>query len=257
MKRSLSAGSTRCKALGDAVRLLRFPGIASPVLGHSVAYRMVQISGSTKRCRCLMTLTFSCPGCGKQLKLGEELAGKNIKCLGCQAEGQVPAAPEAAALSYALADNRAAKVPSLAEQGLVRGKKKRSSVWPGTTKMLVLLGAVLVLPPCCATCGVGGWWYFFNFQGSELVGTWETESSAKDHYAQVRFSRFGHITIVAPGLPVGVTGNWRVLSKTGSTYTIDVYDEYGQINITITMLSDHRILLVVPRSMPVELRRMK
>jgi hypothetical protein len=58
-------------------------------------------------------IAFACPGCGKQLKVKDELAGKKVKCPGCGCVAQVPSKVEV--LSSGASTAPAANAPGAAQ----------------------------------------------------------------------------------------------------------------------------------------------
>ncbi len=58
-----------------------------------------------------MPITFECPACLKALKVRDELAGKNVKCPGCQKVAKVPAPGSEQSEQDALLSDEPAAVP--------------------------------------------------------------------------------------------------------------------------------------------------
>jgi hypothetical protein len=214
-----------------------------------------------------MPITVRCD-CGKEMSLKEELAGKKVRCPACQNVVAVPAATEEETFKMVEPESAPAPVKTKKRRGRdesleeigdeARRRRRMSDKSSGMVRLAAMLGGGLVLAVCCLGCGVGGWLYFFNFTGNELVGTWETDTqTTKDRYAQIRFTRFGNITVAAPNYPTSVTGNWRVVSRNDKTYTIEVSnsDGSGKLLLDITMLTNDRIRVVIGQA-AFELRRM-
>jgi hypothetical protein len=220
-----------------------------------------------------MTIAFSCPHCGKSLKVKDELAGKKIKCPGCQALATVPTAEEEDTAAYAVATQVDTKTPSVEEQGLAatlddagsprsRKGKKKAAPSRGALKLLALLSGGALLLSCCVAAALGGWLYFFHFTGHELVGTWENDRSASgtQAYVRARFDRTGHITLAEPKRMMAGLGTWRVLSKKDNVYTLEIANPDGKLKARaeITMLSDDRMRFVCAElGLNVELTRLE
>jgi hypothetical protein len=112
-----------------------------------------------------MTIAFSCPGCGKQFKVSENMAGRKAKCSACATVIQVPAASEQR-IAPAPGVRKSARQPAAAADvgdedagpaRVRRAPKKKSS------KMLLFallgLGGVLGMCFCCGG-GFFGLGYF-------------------------------------------------------------------------------------------------
>jgi hypothetical protein len=221
-------------------------------LGAALAQNKALLKGVT------MAIPIIC-ACGKNFHVNDELAGKRIKCPACNAVLLVPlVAPEV----FTLADPEPEPIrpgtrrsrQELAEEDddepreTHRERRKKRQGVRGFLDVLLFLGTGLLLATCCLGSGIGVWLYFFNFTGSELVGTWETDPPAsKDRYGMLRFNRFGDITVMPPGKPVSAKGNWRVLSKKDSTFVVEITnsDGSGKIEAEITMLTRDRIRVVL------------
>jgi len=211
-----------------------------------------------------MLIEFSCAACGKELAVAEALAGQQIQCPACQAEATVPAgaqeqgydlAPAASPRPFRPSRDRPVSQVAAHTTKPDRDPKPPPRLSRGMMTGLVVLACSLILGSCCLGCGGVGWLYFFNFTGSELVGQWETDRD-RQPYGQLKFSRFGHATFIVPSrIATSVTGNWRVASKEGETYTILVWDSKTTLTIQVTVLGPDRVLLSMGTAR-VELRRM-
>jgi hypothetical protein len=138
--------------------------------------------------------------CGKETKVKDELAGKKIKCPGCQSVLTVPEAGDEVATgppprtgARAAADEdvaagspRAGKRPAFAdeeddeesEREPKRGKKKKAAKNSKTMLFAAIGGGVVLLGCCCLGVGIGGYFLFFAGGGSPekvIVGKWKVD----------------------------------------------------------------------------------
>ena len=116
----------------------------------------------------LMSISFSCTGCGRTLKVADELAGRKAKCPQCQTVLYIPEGPAVAMTPAPMpAGRRAAAAPPQEEYddpaGLDRGeeleggprrrrKAKKSSLVP----VLLVGGAVVLVLLVSAPSPPGG-----------------------------------------------------------------------------------------------------
>jgi hypothetical protein len=216
-----------------------------------------------------MPIAFACANCGNKLAAQDEQAGQTIECPTCRAALTVPAA--SVEQTYKLAEPE----PPLAESERTRKSRPgpvtdyeaeerrpraRGLLSRGLTRWLACCGGSLLLAMCGVCSGGAFWLYFFNFTGSELVGTWETDPAQTNQaYYHVHISRFGHISLATPNHAESLQGKWRVLSKLDNTYTVEICNPDAKMSakMEIVVLSNDRIRLGVPtRFGPREFRRM-
>jgi hypothetical protein len=198
-----------------------------------------------------MPIAVSCT-CGKDFYVKEELAGKKIKCPGCQAVVQVPAGgaptvsvqepqplkaeviedgpvvakivPKAASVVEDDFDNEPRKVS--------KKKKRRSDKQSSKTLLFVLAGGgVLLLGLCCIGGGILG--YFLVLAGpgdpeKEIVGKWQYDGVWGTH---IHFGTAPSLEFKADGSFNQITNNtairydngkWKVISKKGTSITVEV-----------------------------------
>src|SRR6516165_1376014 len=105
-----------------------------------------------------MTIAFSCPGCGKQFKVSENMAGRKAKCSACATIIQVPAATEQR-VAAAPEGRRPARAPAPADEDIggdepapKRGRKTQPKKKGSKTLLFALLGlgGVLGMCLCCS-----------------------------------------------------------------------------------------------------------
>lgn len=116
-----------------------------------------------------MTIAFSCPGCGKQFKVSDNMAGRKAKCSACATVMLVPSAE-----AFAPAPTRPVPPPPPQEEYVTdeaaprRRKKKKKTP---TGMILALVGVLLATGFCCV--GVGtffGLGYFHVWDPFNLFG---------------------------------------------------------------------------------------
>lgn len=194
-----------------------------------------------------MPITLSC-GCGKRLAVKDELAGKKIKCPGCQAVVRVPAAPGADAggapplrpvRAAAAEDDDALPAATVARkparvsagQGPARGERETRRGKPGSKKMLfVVLGGVALL----VVCSVGAFFLFRGFSApadqlltvpAEVKDKWSASDSTMTHPQHPRSGSFPYKA-------------YRVNLKANTTYLIDLMRTSPQVHLADFVIED-------------------
>jgi hypothetical protein len=157
-----------------------------------------------------MPITLQCT-CGQQFKVPEDLAGRRVKCPGCQ---QVVAVPGGSS-------EEAPAEPEERERG--KGKKKEAAQ-AGNKKMWIIAGSIggaVLLLGCCCVGGIGGYFLFLAGPGDPemvIVGKWTLDVPfGSSTLADREFKSDGSYS---EGL--GATGTWRKVNKTGDTITVDI-----------------------------------
>jgi hypothetical protein len=113
-----------------------------------------------------MTIAFSCPGCGKQFKVSENMAGRKAKCSACATVIQVPAASEQR-IAPAPGVRKSARTPAAPAADVgdeeVRPSRVRKTPKKKSSKMMLFallgLGGVLSMCFCCVGGFVGLGYY--------------------------------------------------------------------------------------------------
>ena len=206
-----------------------------------------------------MPIVVSCP-CGKQLNLADDLAGAKIKCPACQAVLGVPAPVQDNPFSLAQPILPKDQLRSQEEMWdetdeHLRRRRDKHETPRSTTRLYVYLAGLFLILLFGLGCGIGGWYYFYAFTGNELVGSWEAEGGGA---GRVRFGRAGDAAVTPMG---GVTqhGAWRVLSKQGNVYVLEISnaDGKGSAQATVIMLDDNRMRFIMAQfGIALDLKRM-
>jgi hypothetical protein len=189
-----------------------------------------------------MPVAVSC-SCGKNFSVKDDLAGKKIKCPGCQAVVQVPAAQPGPIKASALDDEdppppKRLKKPARSAdddfddepRGERGGKKKKGS----KTTLFVLLGCgVVTLGLCCIGGSVGGYFLFLAGPGDpekEIVGTWRHDGFKGDKgkgFVLDETLEFKEDGTYIPKYPKATlmtytNGKWKVITKTGNSISVEL-----------------------------------
>jgi hypothetical protein len=121
-----------------------------------------------------MTIAFSCPGCGKQFKVSDTMAGRKAKCSACATVMLVPSAEQ----GVAAAPTRQPPPPPADDYGgdepAPRKVKKRKKSRTGLLIALLGLGGA-VLGCCVCTGGFLGLGYFNVWDPLALFGSLPAE----------------------------------------------------------------------------------
>jgi hypothetical protein len=106
-----------------------------------------------------MTIAFSCPGCGKQFKVSENMAGRKAKCSACATIIQVPAAPEQR-VAAAPEVRKPARAPAPPDEDIgddepapSRTRKAPPKKKGSKTLLFALIGLGAVTLSMCFCCG--------------------------------------------------------------------------------------------------------
>jgi hypothetical protein len=204
-----------------------------------------------------MPVAVSCT-CGKSFHVKDELAGKKIKCPGCQAVVEVPAAgvapaaptPAAAPARAELVEDDSPAAVQLPSQAAIvedddladrprRGKKGKKAAQGGSKTMLFVglgVGAVL-LGLCCIGGGIGGYFLFLAGPGDPekvIVGKWEYQSAIGAAVVSIGTAKTYEFladgtckTDSTAGFGQPVRGRWKILKKEGSTATVEITYDVG------------------------------
>jgi hypothetical protein len=114
-----------------------------------------------------MTIAFSCPGCGKQFKVSDNMAGRKAKCSACATIIQVPSGPEQR-VSATPESRKPARAPAPADEDAggdepapARGRKTQPKKKGSKVLLFTLLGVGGLLSMClCCTGGYFGAAFF-------------------------------------------------------------------------------------------------
>jgi hypothetical protein len=226
-----------------------------------------------------MPINVACSACGKQLRVNDLLAGKHIKCPGCQATVAIPAAGNAEPPAGPALEEVAPAPPARkkakksewpdddyrAEDFDYDARKRRKAVKAGLFSVLITGAVVAVL-----LCGGGGvLLYFFVIKPSPeriLIGKWQVDVEAsKQLYDEreqkklqdnldwkaltIEFKSDGTLETVERGSTE--TLRWEKVESKGDTVTINLVSNNpyakGSTEMesrwTITIKNKNQILL--------------
>jgi hypothetical protein len=149
--------------------------------------------------------------CGQAFQVGDDLAGKRIKCPSCQAvlTVQGPAAD--------FDEDRDKESARQRRGGAARQGSSRVLLWVGLAGGAVLLGLC-----CLGGVGVGAWFLFGGPPPEKtLIGKWANENNGFAAANEVmEFREDG--TYSKKGGILDNTGKWRITAKNGNTLDIRI-----------------------------------
>jgi hypothetical protein len=185
-----------------------------------------------------MPITLVC-SCGKHFKVLDELAGKRVKCPGCQEIVEVPGGAE----EEAAADDEDVEAQP-------RKKKKQPEAKSRAGLCILVAGGVLVLGFCCL--GVGGaavyWFVLRSTPEKTMIGRWQLD--IQEHLKKepgflleggttptVEFRADGSV-IMGPA----INRKWKHIKTDGDTVTLEIDGQQA----TVKVLDSNRIQVDSP-----------
>jgi hypothetical protein len=213
-----------------------------------------------------MPIAVSCT-CGKHFNVKDDLAGKKIKCPGCQAVVQVP---DAGAPTVGVQEPQPVKAEVIEDEPVAakivpkaatvveddfddeprRGgkkKKKKSDKQGSKTLLFVLLGGgVLLLGLCCIGGGIGGYFLFLAGPGDPdkvIVGKWQYDSvvgsgitvGSTGYTLEFKADGTFNKTFLLGGFGDVRNGKWKSYGKKGNSITVDWSYEIVQPGFRTTL----------------------
>ena len=183
-----------------------------------------------------MPITLQC-SCGKQFKVLDDLAGKRVKCPGCQA---IVAVPGGAEEEQAQSDEEGdAQPPKKKKKERPQGKS-RAALWIGLGCGTIVLGF------CCIGLGGGGFYWLVLHKTPEktMIGRWQMD--VQEHLKKdprflllgaaptVEFRSDGSVTMTQQGPTIN--GRWKHIKTDGDTVTLEIDGQRATLKVVD---SDH------------------
>jgi hypothetical protein len=199
-----------------------------------------------------MPITLECT-CGKQFKVLDDLAGKRVKCPGCQEIMAVPGGASRAAAPAHDDEDPVDQTGDDREDGEQRRnpfkKKKKNQAQSGSRLGLwiALAGGVVVLGFCClGLVGGGLFLYLRSTPERTLIGRWEMDFPAQQKNepnpmlnVALEFRSDG--TLVATEFGTNLTRQWKHVKTEGEVVTVDITGGIpSSVRATVTIIDrDH------------------
>jgi hypothetical protein len=219
-----------------------------------------------------MPIHVRCPDCGTEHNLADTLAGKKVRCKGCQAVLSVPAAeegtpapaiPEMRPAQRKEGDTGVRRGPAeTAAAGQARPRPRTAAAEPppkkGSGMLWLLVAGVggLLLCGCCGGIGAAVWFFVLGAKPEDqLVGVWVVDMEAtktmnKDKWRQVpgnlalELNKDGSCRVTQRSTE-GKKGTWKVVATKDKGFTIEIKldGEFGANRMRLTPKDKDRLVL--------------
>jgi hypothetical protein len=203
-----------------------------------------------------MPITLQC-SCGTQFKVLDDLAGKKVRCPGCQ-----QAVAVLGAFTATVQPVVKPRFDDIEDEPVPFKKKKKRPVRSGfyLGLWLALGGGALVLVCCCAGAGVIGFLVLLNQPERALYGKWAGDPAQPflGFGGFIEFRSNGTVTDTSPLTPI-IEGKWKTLSSPGADIIrvqVTAHNGFGVSTLDVRVVDeDHIRVRVVGSNIEVPLKR--